>query len=294
MRVLFWTVPHGIFLHGVSQLRKYQQKKKLAEKIPSLENRNERFKDCHKGERCFILATGPSINQQDLTPLKDEICISVNNFYVHKDYKIIQPMYHCIPDVVGWHKKYVNKEYAIKWFQEMEEKTGQTVLFLGYDDKRWIDHYGLFRNRKVYYLHCGSSMEGLEYTDMDLTRIVPGFTSVSVLALEIAIYMGCKDIYLLGCDHDWILTPDTLIHFYEEHEHILTTRPGFKYRFKENGVEDILHYCSKLWAEYKALRCYTEAKGLNIYNATKGGLLDVFPRVCYESLFTKQGTLRSL
>jgi len=40
-----------------------------------------------------------------------------------------------------------------------------------------------------------------------------------------------------------------------------------------------------LWRQYKALRAIATARGVRIFNATRGGLLDVFPRVELEALF---------
>ena len=56
----------------------------------------DQFKDCHKGNRIFILASGPSINTQDLKPLGREICISVSQFCLHQDIDIIRPRYHML------------------------------------------------------------------------------------------------------------------------------------------------------------------------------------------------------
>ena len=41
--------------------------------ISRLCKKNSKFKDIHNGERCFILATGPSIKTQNLRPLKNEL-----------------------------------------------------------------------------------------------------------------------------------------------------------------------------------------------------------------------------
>ena len=39
------------------------------------------FKDCHQGERCFILGNGPSLQNTDLAPLADEITFGVNGIF---------------------------------------------------------------------------------------------------------------------------------------------------------------------------------------------------------------------
>ena len=41
-----------------------------------------RYKDIHKGERCFIIGNGPSLNKMDLSLLKDEITFGMNRIYL--------------------------------------------------------------------------------------------------------------------------------------------------------------------------------------------------------------------
>ena len=43
--------------------------------------RNKELKDRHKGGRCFIVLNGPSINNHDLSSLKDEEVFATNYFY---------------------------------------------------------------------------------------------------------------------------------------------------------------------------------------------------------------------
>ena len=44
--------------------------------------RLQRYKDKHKGQRCFIIGNGPSLNKMDLTALKDEITFGLNRVYL--------------------------------------------------------------------------------------------------------------------------------------------------------------------------------------------------------------------
>ena len=86
----YWCLPVGV----ENLLRNCVSGLNLPRKLRKMLSGNEKFRGCHKNERCFILATGPSVNSQDLTVLQNEICISVAEFYHHKDFKTINPMYH--------------------------------------------------------------------------------------------------------------------------------------------------------------------------------------------------------
>ena len=55
-------------------------------KYKNLVAKNIELKDIHKGKRCFILGSGPSIKKENLKPLKNEIVFALNNFYVHEDF----------------------------------------------------------------------------------------------------------------------------------------------------------------------------------------------------------------
>src|SRR5712692_1717642 len=49
----------------------------------ALIKRNEIFRDRHRGQRCFVIGNGPSLKDQDLSPLANEITLVTNSFYVH-------------------------------------------------------------------------------------------------------------------------------------------------------------------------------------------------------------------
>ena len=40
------------------------------------------YKDIHKGERCFIIATGPSLTMEDLEALKSEYTFGMNSICI--------------------------------------------------------------------------------------------------------------------------------------------------------------------------------------------------------------------
>src|SRR4051794_33939841 len=56
--------------------------------------KNIEIKDKEFQKRCFILGTGPSINNQNVNYIKDEVTICLNMSYLHKDYLAIKPNYH--------------------------------------------------------------------------------------------------------------------------------------------------------------------------------------------------------
>ena len=99
--------------------------------------------------------------------------------------------------------------------------------------------------------------------------------TVLYVAIQAAAYMGCSEIVLLGCDHDYLadMTRVTNHHFYRE----------------EDGVSDVEHLSAFTterwfeeyyfrWRQYRLMRQALAARGVTIINATAGGMLDVFSR----------------
>jgi len=243
---------------------------------------NERFRSLHKDRRrCFILCTGPSIKTQDLRVLKGETCIAASNFCVHPQYAEIKPEYYCIPKV-GIPPATVDT--VVQWFKDIALKMGGATMFLSHGDRQMVQDHHLFEGKTVHYLAFGRSWDSVEKQGIDLTRPLPRIQSVPVMALQIAIFLGFKEIYLLGCDHDHLLHHGITLHFYEKHEHAVSrhyTQKNTEWSAYEEEVRQFGLLCS----QYRALRSWAEPRGIRIYNATPGGMLNTFERVRFESLF---------
>ena len=183
-----WVLPPGI----LAFLRSHLMAKSLTQEERAILRKNRALNNQHAGERCFILATGPSIKKQDLKLLRGETCIALSNFFVHQDYKFIEPSYHC---VAGYHEP-IPKTGWTEWLYEMESTTGNASMFFSLADRENIERQGLYSKREIHYLQFGnwSTIPGGK---LDITRSVPSPQSVTIMALEVALYMGFKSIYLL-------------------------------------------------------------------------------------------------
>lgn len=276
IKFIYWFVPPGI----QNLIQKIKQEIKADKAALKLCKSNIKFRNIHNDKRCFILCSGPSVNKQNLLPLKDEIVFSVSSGYLYKDYAIIQPRYHCQPGIE--HTPRLTNEVYINWFKEMDDRIGRTEIFLNAKDEPFIRQNNLFANRKVSYLYFGLDWDENQREIIDIAKKVPQVQSVPIMCLMIAMYMGFREIYLLGCDHDWLSHYGKSTHFYDERQDIITSEGGSDVW---TDLEDGFRCCWVLWRQYRILREVAQTKGITIYNATAGGLLDVFSRVNYESLF---------
>ena len=292
--VSFWTIPPGIENIIKNQIAEIKSKKyNNIFDSKKEKSRTTLFHNIHKGARCFILATGPSIKTQDLKLLKDEICISVSQFMLHPDIKIINPLYHIEAPTHppldfsyvktsfdGYKNNYAGRvnyffgyypyDYSIiNFFYHHKEYYNTNIHFIDYTKSRFLDDKN-YNNKTVW----------------DITRSPFLARTVIYIAIQVAFYMGFREIYLLGCDHDYLmnLTRNTDFHFYRDGE-------------SNTGKMDSKHYNSfstewwflqyyYRWKEFRLMRDYLESRGCRIFNATNGGMLDVFPRVNYEDVIS--------
>jgi len=223
--------------------------------------------------RCFIIANGPSIKQQDLRLLQDETTLVVNSFHFHPDYEGIRPKYHVVVDPLH----FADQPNTIAWLRELERKETDTVFIFPVEGEGLFRKYGLFQCKKVHYTLMSDQRCAPGRVKADFARPVSGVQCVSAAAILVACFLGFREIYLLGCDHDWLAHPTVDTHFYDSNPHYPDIMSTFTY---ESMMESQL----KLWREYRGLREFALARGSRIYNATRGGFLDVFPRVTYEKL----------
>jgi len=274
-----WIVPPGFRDLAYLLAPSFRDKPPASPPLPPELALNSVCNQSQAGKRCFILATGPSIKQQDLRALRGECCIAVSNFFVHPDFKYIRPRYYCL----ACHHPPISEEAWADWMSRIDSAlTRETILFLPLDDKERDERAGLFRDKDVHYLLYRGKWEEAEKSGVQLDRPVPGGQSVSIMAISIAVGLGCSEIYLLGCDHDWILHLKESLHFYPEKDHALTSH-GYS-EWSETDLEKEFSANAELWRQYKMVARLAASRGVSIYNATEGGLLDVFPRVRLEDV----------
>lgn len=242
--------------------------------------KNSKYRNIHKGERCFILCTGSSIASQNLLPLKNELSIGVSNFYHHKDYDIIKPQYHCIPQLT--YTPEISIETASQWFNEMHSKIGKATLFLSISEEELNRKNNLFNNRTVQYVKF-TSLDFPQKEIPDITKPIPGVQTVPVMAIMLAMYMGCSEIYLLGVDFDSFKTK-TYKYFYEP-----TVLKDKDSSVKGGKIIDdnytTLQATFNAFVQFRKLKNIAINNNINIFNATNGGELDEFERIRLENLF---------
>lgn len=249
-------------------------------KYKDLVSKNIELKDKHKGKRCFILGSGPSIKKEDLKPLKNEILFALNNFYVHEDFDEIMSgdvdKYYMTAPI---HPPQTEEEWKA-WFEDMEVNMPKNTNMLfginSYDGniKNIFERYGIFKEHKINWYFSGintSEYYKFNEKDIDMTNMIWSANTVSIYALIAAIYMGFDEIYLLGMDHNYMCMSEKDWRFYKDAIH-----QEDEVKRSMNGKSHVQHdfiAAGKIFKHYQSLKDNSNCK---IYNTSNISLLDIF------------------
>ncbi|OYU85248.1 MAG: hypothetical protein CFE24_02795 [Flavobacterium sp. BFFFF2] len=265
-------------------------KKKLKKRnLLSLVEKNVELKGKHQHDRIFIAGTGPSIKNQDLLKLKDEVVIGMNEFYLHPQIEEIKPTYYMYTGYAV-HTSTVSYETAIKSYTSFEKcikSTNGTVLLPVWD-------YDFFKANdlmqdaalKKYFFNYALHPKDIEQFEFDSIYASYDGQNSAIFSICLAIFMGAKEIYLLGLDHDWILSyyDREQAHFYDDDKSPIYKDQ--KLTFKRTLLEDYFYPYVRMFEQYKILQAYAQKKGVKIYNLTDKGLLDIFDRKNYDQFLS--------
>lgn len=219
--------------------------------------------------------------------LADEICIAVSHFSLHKDIDIIKPRYHVL---APQHPPFTFED-SRKFFEALKNYTWNYSCFLGitaypFSYEKLLKQYPELAPRNLYYIDYQESVQ-LNEDNVNFSEtwdplqfpFVPH--TVIFEAIMLARYMGFQEIYLIGCDHNYAedLKKTTNLHFYSDQSGIDDTKNLLSFTTEEH-----LEGLALRWRQYRIMKTYLQQQ-LHIYNATAGGMLDVFPRIELSSLF---------
>jgi len=277
MVVKNWILPPGVFLICKKLINAMTCQISIDEQ--KILNRNQVFKDKHKGKRCFVIGNGPSLKYQDLSLLTDELTFVVSGFWKHPIVAQWQPSYYFFADPLFFD----DSEPMDKFFSDLRLRIHSTIFFVPLDGIDAINKGSLLPTDFTYYLKFAGNLVVNNLQQLEFTKTVPALQSVSQMAIMGAMYMGCTEIYLLGLDHDWLAQRGMDRHFYEG--------KTIENHSVAHGNLDLCSYKSdlesglNLWKGYENILQLADTMNIKIMNATHGGFLDVFPRRKYEELF---------
>ena len=244
--------------------QKHFEKTKYGKKIAQYRNK-------YVGGRCFIVANGPSLRVEDLDLLyeRGEITFGMNRIYKLFDQTHWRPTY------------YVCEDELIAQSQQVEINDIEARdKFIPIELKWWHDVN--IQNASYFHLNYHEKDRYPYSFSTDIAHQLDCRGTVTFSCMQLAVYMGFTEIYLLGVDHNYRVTIDI-------HGNTVTDPnakdyfcDGYDADIKDQVVHDMGNN-TRAYMDAKKFCDSTDGK-VTIYNATRGGKLEVFKRVNYDEL----------
>ncbi|WP_156922967.1 hypothetical protein [Eubacterium xylanophilum] len=224
-----------------------------------------KYKDIHKGKRIWIVGLGSSLDISDLNKLHDnhEICISSNK--VHKLYSMTDWR----PDYVGLTDYLLIKNSLEEIYKNNIGRLLVADLYhsfdIDYDDR--FEYFHLYRGGRKqprgYKLDFSTDLEQMTYG---------GYKTVTYdFCMQFARYLGASEIIMIGCDYNYEKDQNHMVKDYYSDAELE------KLNKQNHDVQSIVEF-------FNEVDKYSRENGFRIYNATRGGMIEAFERVDFDSI----------
>lgn len=210
------------------------------------------FKNVHNGQRCFIIATGPSLTEEDYIMLKDEYTIGVNGLCLWFGNNIPETNYFVVSD-----------DDVYKRIEETLSNLKTSKIFVS---ERIKKKYSI--SEKFYIIPVNiwnRFISKIKYKKLSNDISICSYDEETVVfhAIQLAIYLGFSKIYLVGTDCNY---------------------KGNKKYAVDHGKSVNPDIGDNMIMSYKVVKKYERKYNFKVFNATRGGKLEVFPRVNLDKI----------
>jgi len=232
------------------------------------------LRNTHRGRRAFVIGNGPSLSVDDLDRLRGEISFACNKIYLAYYSTSWRPTYYTVYDVL------VARNNRDEINKVVQHKIFGAAVAKEFSGDRSITY--------VTNLSLPSTEEGvpLEFSENLLLGAYGGWTTIYT-QLQLAYFMGIREVYLIGLDFHFDLAPSTntktelgepvlrssgeVNHFHPDYR-----APGETWTLPELGLQR---------RAFQAARKAFEKSGGMLCNASRKTALDVLPLVDFDDLF---------
>lgn len=121
----------------------------------------------------------------------------------------------------------------------------------------------------------------------DCRKIIYVGQTVIYLSLQLAYFMGFSEVYLIGMDHHYEF-PKSMKTFLGEFTSMEDDSNHFHPDYFGKGKKWHDPQLDRVELAYAKAKQVFENAGRKVMNATVGGRLEIYPRVDYRSLFSRQ------
>lgn len=235
------------------------------------------LKGIHAGKRCFIIGNGPSLSSDDLDRLKGEYTFAANRIYEIFDRTDWRPTFYISVDSdflrENW-EQLSSYDLGHMFVRTSEKK----ALSLGYPIEK-LTRIAMLGDLEYRINRPKIWNDVSSYISVDVSNHFSEGRTVTFDSIQLAIYMGFTEIYLLGVDFSYSTVIDA-----QGKEHMNgSAQDYFKGKMPHMSYQ---LYKTNLHA-YQVAKEYCDNHGIIIKNATRGGKLEVFNRINFDELLVK-------
>lgn len=220
------------------------------------------IRDRHHGQRCVIVANGPSLNRMDLGFLRREHVIGMNKIHLGISTFGFYPRYY-----VAINPKVVQQS-------AVEIRALNCVKFIGVHAAR---EAGLDEDAFTYAVNTDSA----ERFSTDLSHGMHEGWTVTHAALQVAYHLGFTDVVLIGLDHRYNYQGkpnEARVMEGADPNHFSDRYFGYGQTWDNPDLE-------RSEESYRAALAAFRRDGRQVRDATVGGACMVFPKVDYKEFF---------
>ena len=229
------------------------------------------YKNKYSGKRCFLIGNGPSLKAEDLIKLSEsgELTFAFNRVYNIFDDTEWRPTFYISQD-----------EKMLGGCQDIVNSLSLPCKFIPIQLK-WYNDINI--NDAVYFNMKPQLSENPEeyFFSDDISKEIFNSGTGMYTAAQMAAYMGFSEIYFIGVDHHF----QTSINNKGEIVVDNTVKDYFSDKYNTDKDNLYIPNTEKSTLTYVAMKKHCDARNIKVFNATRGGKLEVFPRVDFDSLF---------
>lgn len=274
LRYIKWKFYKPFYIWIWSQYRQLICKLKEEKIVPYSINdlRLKSLKNKHRGEIAFIIGNGSSLRAEDLEVLHKKMIYT----FASNRINLMYDKTHWRPNCYIAIDRFIYRNNDQTMFMQLHENLDMYFLskevYAGIKDTEGKkDKIYVFRSQP------NSYYRGVKEFSTDVLKyVVDGFT-VTYTALQLAHYMGFKKVYLLGvdCNYGNVVKKDGSV----------TNRGETSYFTKKYDPNNSnTAYIDGMLQAYELAKRISKNGEFEIYNATRGGMLEVFKRVNIEKI----------
>ena len=233
----------------------------------------------HAGRPGFILGNGPSLKKMDLSPLKDQVTFGANGVYQMFEEWGFYTTYLLFEDTE-------QTELRRHELHEVEGPIKMAAIYNAYCFKSFKDtvFFNARRGDPYYFDDLGIQFS------RDFAHIVYLGSTITYIALQLAYYLGCNPVYLIGVDHSYgalskQFPPGKIEVTSENYDLVRQCHMNPDY-YKIGDVIGVPNTKLQDEAYSLAARVYQE-NGREVYNVGVDSFLDVFPRADFNEIFKR-------